>query len=192
VKAWRELAADSVDRAAGVRLLLNVRETADPEPYRDAFAMCADIASGHFAVSKAFCDHPIWTPAENVAFRIVHDVLGHFAATVKNGWPADYAGARLHAVEQPPTVQPDLIVGFDWDGENRACEAHGALLRTPDERMALFCECVAQTAYAIDRGGFIDQRCDDLSLWPYEIAPLYADRRDEAISAYASWLDAGV
>lgn len=182
VRAWQSLADNSDDRAAGIRLLLNIHETDDPEPYPDAATMCADIAGGAFVVSRAHSEHPIWTLRQNVNFRIVHDVLGHYAATVSMRRIGEFSGARDF---------PE-VAGFDWAGENLACAAHGALLYTPDQRMALFCECIAQTAYAIDRGGFTDQRCDDLSMWPYEIAPLHADRREEAISAYASWLDTGV
>jgi hypothetical protein len=140
--AWRDLAEDSVERAAGIRLLLNVEETADPEPYGDAFQMVADIARGRFIVSTAHCEHPIWTPAENVAFRIVHDVLGHYAASVANGWHPDTEHAAF------------TVAGFDWYGEVAACNAHVRLLPTEAARKALFTECLAQTAYAIVCGGF--------------------------------------
>jgi len=190
-RAWGALADDCEARAAGIRLLLRVEETDDPEPYAGTFAageMCDDIASGHFIVSRANCEHPIWTPAQNVAFRIVHDVLGHYAATV--------GSLQVKEREHVPILGELCsdaaadVAGFDWAGENRACAAHGALLRTPDERMALFCECIAQTAYAIERGHFARQHCADLSLWPYEIKD--AHRREEAVTAHCRWLDAGV
>lgn len=152
-QAWSDLAEDSRERAAGVRLLLDVRETDDAEPYPDAAAMCADIAAGRFVVSRANSDHPLWTPADNVAFRIVHDVLGHFAASVRLGYPASYVRAVAGIV--PPS---DTVAGFDWRGETAACGAHVPLLPTLGARRALFTECLAQTAYAIDRGEFAAQR----------------------------------
>lgn len=151
-RGWMELAADVEERAAGIRLLLNVSETDDPEPYLDAAAMCEDIGQGRFLVSRAHSEHPIWTAEENVAFRIVHDVLGHYAASVAlgygAGWMAEY--------------EPNVVAGFDWEGENAACAAHARLLRTPAERIALFTECIAQTAYAIAFGGFGPQKVVDL------------------------------
>jgi hypothetical protein len=127
---WHELAADSVARAAGIRTWLAVEETDASEPYPDAAAMFADIARGHFMVSRAHCEHPVWTPAQNVAFRIVHDVCGHYAS-----------GGD-----------------FGWLGENRACDLHFPLLATQAAREALFTECIAQTAYAIHNHGFGPQK----------------------------------
>ncbi len=45
LSAWRELADDSVRRASAIGRWLEVIETDDPEPYPDAPAMCADIAT---------------------------------------------------------------------------------------------------------------------------------------------------
>jgi hypothetical protein len=133
VRYWRDLAADSVDRAAYLRRRFAVVETADPEPYPDAPAMCEDINAGRFTVSTAHCDHPVWTVAENVAFRIVHDIDGHW------------------------TTGGD----FGWTGENLACGAHAADLARRGHwaaRQALFTECIAQTAYANAFGHFGEQK----------------------------------
>lgn len=127
--AWRELADDSLARAAQLRREFAVIETDDPEPYPDAPAMFADLDRRRFVVSRANSDHPLWTPAENVAFRIVHDVAGHY------------------------------ITGghFDWRGENLACSAHERLL-SPGARLALFTECIAQTAFCNAYGYFGPQK----------------------------------
>lgn len=130
-RAWRELSADAVARSLELRMWYDIRETDDPEPYPDAPAMFHDLNRGRFTVSRAFCEHPIWTPAENVAFRIVHDIDGH---RVTRG-------------------------GFDWEGENAACAAHATRELSPLALSALFCECIAQTGYAIACGGFGPQRC---------------------------------
>lgn len=125
VPAWRALAADSVARAHAIGATLRVIETDNPAPYADASAMFDDLDRGRFVVSRANSEHPVWTVAENVAFRTVHDVLGHGAT-----------GGD-----------------FGWTGENLACAAHVPLLGLLARR-ALFTECIAQTGYAIARGGF--------------------------------------
>ncbi len=130
LSAWRELADDSVRRAAAIGRLLDVIETDDPEPYADAPEMCADIATNRrFVVSRANSDHPVWSLAVNVALRTVHDVLGHF------------------------TSGGD----FGWVGENLACGEHFPML-TLNARRALYTECIAQTGFAIARGGFGEQK----------------------------------
>lgn len=141
LSAWEALADDSQWRAQKIaRDVLKVDVTDDPEPYPDAVAMVNDIARGHFVVSRANCDHPIWSVNENISFRIVHDVLGHHAASIPN-----------------PVVGWDAVAGFDWAGENRACSVHFPLLPAV-ARPALFTECIAQTGYACAKGEFGPQK----------------------------------
>lgn len=117
--AFKELADDSMRRAKVLREQLHIEETNDPEPYPHAQAMADDIHKRqHFLVSRANSEHPLWTPEQNVAFRTVHDVLGH---SVSGG-------------------------DFGWEGENKACAAHFPLL-SAEAQKALFTECIAQTAY---------------------------------------------
>lgn len=133
---WHELAADSVARANALRGVFAITETDASEPYPDAPAMFADLARGRFVVSRAHCEHPVWTPAQNVAFRIVHDICGHY---VTGG-------------------------DFGWLGENLACSRHFPLLATPAARRALFTECIAQTAFAIHNHGFGPQKLTHIDL----------------------------
>jgi hypothetical protein len=118
--AFMELAQDSVRRADAIKRQLHVEVVDDPEPYVNAKEMADDIHNKrHFYVSRANSNHPLWSVDQNVAFRIVHDVLGH---AVSGG-------------------------DFGWQGENLACAAHFPLL-TPNAQNALFTECIGQTAYA--------------------------------------------
>jgi len=165
---WRELAEDSVERAAGIRLLLDVEEVPYDEPYSNAAEMCGDIWGGHFMVSTTHCEHPLWTPAENVAFRIVHDVLGHYAASVAGGFPNWTRGA---GDELRPSAA--VVAGFDWEGETRACGAHAPILPSSDARRALFTECLGQTAYAIERGRFPEQAVGYLDSYVYTLSDQY-------------------
>lgn len=127
--AWKELAQDSVRRAEIIKTQIKVEIVDNPEPYPNLQEMCKDIHKKHFLVSRANTDHPVWSADESVAFRIVHDVMGH---CVSGG-------------------------DFGWEGENKACSAHFPLL-TPTAQQALFTECIAQTSYALYYHGFGPQK----------------------------------
>ena len=117
---FKELADDSMRRMEILKQQLHIEVVDNPEPYANAQEMAKDIhTKRHFYVSRANSEHPVWTVEQNVAFRTVHDVLGH---AVSGG-------------------------DFGWHGENLACAAHFPLL-TPTAQAALFTECIAQTAYA--------------------------------------------
>lgn len=130
VPAWVELANDSTNRARVLQQQLKIEVVDDPEPYANAQEMANDIhTKRHFFVSRANAKHPVWSVDQNVAFRIVHDILGH---AVSGG-------------------------DFGWYGENLACAAHFPLL-SPVAQKALFTECIAQTGYAIYYRGFGPQK----------------------------------
>lgn len=130
VPAWKALADDSVHRMEVLANQLQIEVVDDPEPYATSQEMADDIhRNRHFYVSRANSSHPVWTVDQNVAFRTVHDVLGH---AVAGG-------------------------DFGWQGENLACAAHFPLL-SPLAQQALFTECLAQTAYAIFYRGFGPQK----------------------------------
>lgn len=138
--AFKELADDSTRRANVLRQQLTIEVTDNPEPYANAQEMAEDIHKRkHFVVSRAHSEHPIWTPEQNVDFRIVHDVLGH---AVSGG-------------------------DFGWQGENLACAAHFPLLSATAQG-ALFCECIAQTAYAAYYRSFGPQK---VALFPQFYEP---------------------
>lgn len=132
---WYALGDDCQARAQRIQRELHVMVSDDDETYACADDMVADVRRhGRFVVSRANSGHPLWSVGENIAFRIVHDVCGHVAASRRGD-----------------------VAGFDWAGENRACGAHFPLL-TPMARVALFTECIAQTGFAIARGGFGPQK----------------------------------
>lgn len=102
---------------------LEIEPVAVSEPYPTAEAMFVDIEQGHLLVSNINSVHPQWTIAENIAFRTVHDVTGHFLARS----------------------------GFSWKGELAAYKSqrrwHSELAVE-----ALYTEIVGQTAcYSVDR-----------------------------------------
>lgn len=130
VGAWKRLADESTKLAGIVRKIVHVRESWLPEPYSNAQFMFWDIGEyNRFSVSTANSDHPLWTITQNVSFRIVHDVLGH--------WPVRAA--------------------FDWAGEVQACIEHASHHSELAQR-ALFSECLGQSAFCTVYGYFGPQK----------------------------------
>lgn len=127
--AWYALRDESRTLANVVRKLVTTYDSIEAEPYRTAGEMFQAIEADHFEVSKVNCDHPLWTPADNVNFRIVHDVLGHYPA----------------------------CAAFDWQGEVAACVEHASHLSELAQH-ALFSECIGQTAYRCHFGHFGPQK----------------------------------
>lgn len=117
--AWKELADDCVARAEQLKQQVHVEITDDPAPYSTPQELFEDVSKHqHLLVSQAASEHPVWTPEQVIAFRIVHDILGHSAA-----------GGD-----------------FGWTGENLATAAHMPYL-SPNAQRALFTETVGQRAY---------------------------------------------
>jgi hypothetical protein len=118
--AFKELGDDSLRRLRTLQHHLKIEPTDDPHPYEDAQEMSKDIHDKkHLFVTRAGVEHPLWSHDQAMAFRAVHDVLGH---AVSGG-------------------------GFDWHGSNLAATAHMPLL-TPTAQQALFSEVIGQNAYA--------------------------------------------
>lgn len=117
--AWKELAEDSVRRAEAINNQINVNFTHDPWPYEDVNEMAKDIRDKQrVTISKANLSHPLWSNDQALAYRTVHDVLGH--AAVGGDW--------------------------GWHGENGATAAHMPLL-SPEAQKALFTESIGQAAH---------------------------------------------
>lgn len=117
--AWKELADDCVARAHQLKQQIAVEYTDDPVPYHSPQELFEDVTKHqHILVSRAASEHPVWTPEQVLAFRTVHNILGHAAA-----------GGD-----------------FGWTGENLATAAHMPYL-SPNAQRALFTETVGQKAY---------------------------------------------
>lgn len=117
--AFKALADDSVHRAAVLGQQLHVEVVDDPHPYETVGALIKDIYDNrHMFVSRANPEHPIWSIEQVIAFRTVHNAMGH---AVSGG-------------------------GWDWEGENLACASHFPLLN-PIAQQALFTEALAKNAY---------------------------------------------
>lgn len=133
-RAYRALANESVALAKVIRERIKVIEVAYANPYKTAAEMFACIEHGHFHVSTLFCEHPLWTPAENVAFRIAHDNHGHYGNT-----------------------KGDNQSAFSWRGEI-AAYCSQSRYHSAEAQRALFTEIVGQTACFSLTGEFPEQK----------------------------------
>jgi hypothetical protein len=117
--AWIELARDCQSRAQVLQGQLHVEIVDDPHPYKTADEMRKDVRDKqHIFVTRAYPQHPVWSLDQMVAYRLVHDVLGHCASGGDWG----------------------------WHGENQACAAHFPLLNEEAQK-ALFTEALGQSAF---------------------------------------------
>lgn len=76
---------------------LEIREVAESEPYLTAEEMFKDIEAGRFKVSNLNCLHPQWSAQQNINFRIVHDVYGHYHAKRGFNWKGELAAYKMQA-----------------------------------------------------------------------------------------------
>ena len=127
--AYIELADECEHLAGQVRRDYNVHEVAEGDPYKTAADMFVAWKTNTFVVSNLFCEHPLWTPEENINFRITHDFYGHYAGQA----------------------------AFSWEGEQAAyisqCTYHSRLAQE-----ALFTEVIGQTAVFSLTRKFPDQK----------------------------------
>lgn len=108
--AWKELADDSLARAAQLSAQLQIEVTDDPHPYTSPQELWKDVTKKqHLFVSRAASDHPVWTEDQVIAFRIAHNVLGHAAAGGDFGWTGTNLAAAAHMPYLSPTAQQALF-----------------------------------------------------------------------------------
>ena len=131
MESYMALARECVLLANPIRA--SITEVANADPYKTAVDMFQAIELNRFQVSNLFCEHPLWTPAENIAFRIVHDRYGHYG------------------------LSGDNKSGFSWHGELAAYESQSRF-HSPIAQRALFTEIVGQTACFSLTGEFPDQK----------------------------------
>lgn len=146
-RAWDDLADETMAHAARVTSWLDVVLVNESEPYPDEHTMFADIERGRLFVSDLHHEHPVWSPEVNRAFRIVHDVMGHWMT-----------GSD-----------------FSWSGELRAWWSHDDITESVHARAALFTEAVGQVAWRIVHGHFGPQKVVVLPTWLRWSVPMDAD-----------------
>ncbi len=127
--AYAILADECHELARQVRAKYNVTEVDNADPYETAASMFVAWHTDTFEVSRLFCEHPLWTPEQNINFRIVHDMYGHFTGQA----------------------------AFSWEGEQAAYISQ-CLFHSQKAQEALFTEIVGQTAVFSLTREFPDQK----------------------------------
>jgi hypothetical protein len=127
--AWQELAEHSRGRAETLRRKFSISEVNTAAPYASPGEMFNHLAKYKFRVSRVNSDHPLWSTEDNVAFRICHDIDGHFAA-----------------------YRSGVLADFSFEGELNAAKWHERTLPEGQTRRALLTEVVGQAAYALCYG----------------------------------------
>lgn len=75
--SWDLLLREAQRMVAALQPLLEIR-CVPFESYTGPDDMREDVLQNHrLEISTLHCEHPLWTPAENCAFRVAHDILGH-------------------------------------------------------------------------------------------------------------------
>lgn len=113
VPLWQELAAINAAQAAALRSAFTVIVHDDLDPYETAEQMHADIDNGIYQVTSLHSHHPVWTPQQNVDFRIVHDLMGHGVAnsdfSLKGEVQAYQAQCKVVPVHLWPVLFTEII-----------------------------------------------------------------------------------
>lgn len=146
---WSEAGEWFKARAAALATAVDITRIETGQPYANGDEQIADLDAGRFTVTAEHSEHPVWGVDTNVAFRICHDIDGHYAARS----------------------------GFDVLGELQAFRAQAFV--TPQRFLpVLFCESLLQLASTVVNGEFPPQRIVQVPLataWAYvvgERAPL--------------------
>lgn len=139
-EGWTYLARHISTQVFHIERRVLVRQVDLPDPYVSERHQRADIAAGRFNVSRLHCEHPLWTPSENVSFRIWHDVDGHDQLHA----PFDRHGEVLVFWHHANQLRNELSIGTEADR-----------LQAID---ALFSESIYQLAHCISTGYFAKQR----------------------------------
>ena len=79
LSAWTDLSRWNWNNYAAAAELAGITEMSvrPGQPYANAHEQAAAMATGELVVSSDHCEHPIWSPAQNITYRAVHDLVGH-------------------------------------------------------------------------------------------------------------------
>lgn len=121
LESWENLIADSVAHAKILKSVFGISYV-EYEPYGSIDEMFNDFENKVMKVSVLANVHPLWTPEENLDFRIAHDILGHWEM------------GTCHNI-------------FSFVGEVAAFRSQSNYLTSDKARNALYTEVVGQAAF---------------------------------------------
>lgn len=78
------------------------------QPYANGDEQIADLDKGRFTVTAEFSDHPVWDVDTNVAFRICHDIEGHYYARSGFDLQGEVDAYVTQALHVPAEFEPVL------------------------------------------------------------------------------------
>jgi hypothetical protein len=155
VPLWQALGELCEAQAAALRVAYQVVVHDDLDPYETAEQMHADISRGVYQVTSLHSHHPVWSPQTNVAFRIVHDILGHGVALSDFSFKGEVEAYQAQCRATPPRLWP-----------------------------VLFTEVIAQSAYANTHHLFGEQKVGLVPLTQAQIDAAVGKVMDAADPAY--------
>ena len=107
--AWEVLLRDAQRMVATLRPLLEIRHVAR-DTYNGPEDMREDVLrNGRLDVSTLHCDHPLWSPEQNCAFRVAHDVLGHVLRPHPFSLVGEYLAFHEHMRRTDPGARQALF-----------------------------------------------------------------------------------
>ena len=77
MEAWESLVRESLTHVKILRTHFLI-EYVEFEPYTKVSQMFSDLENNKIQLSVLNLDHPIFSHTSNIAFRIAHDILGHW------------------------------------------------------------------------------------------------------------------
>ena len=118
----------------------------ETDPYSSDVEMVNDVHQNKtLKVYTGHSEHPIFSPKENVEFRVIHDYYAHFVPNRRHLQTGSIKGSSL------------LGHGFNFMGELQAYDAHQRFSSgAPIIHAALFSEVIGQVCYYQHFGGFPD------------------------------------
>lgn len=129
-RLWGAAGAFFRQQALQLREQYTIKVISSGQPYETAEEQLADLDRGCFTVTEEYSDHPFWDVPTNVAFRICHDITGHYLAR------SDFSVAgEVAAFTAQASCTPEAF--------------HGVL----------FCESISQLAACLVNGEFPPQKC---------------------------------
>lgn len=107
--AWLLLLHEAQRMLAAVRPLLDIRFVPH-DAYTGPEDMREDVLRNHrLEVSTLHCEHPLWSPEENCAFRVAHDILGHVLHPHAFSLVGEYLAFHEHMLRTAPGAAQALF-----------------------------------------------------------------------------------
>lgn len=180
---WTALVYSNDRLMSKVTFKVKVIPTPD-DPYANETAMLKDIVFNKrlYVYSGHSDNHPVFTPDQNVAFRIIHDWFAHAGKNAKS-LENFYKQQKLVSPQDAVAAAKEYEFkhsGFNLRGELNAYTSHSQLV-PEDVLPALFTEIIGQVCSAVVLGGFPEQKVAVLDGFDYQFLGItYGARKERA------------